>query len=100
MTNTALLRRLPRFIDSFSAGTERAWREGVLRDAQTGHLAGSILALDEILLPPRLLVPPAPFDPTAPPPEFDLSDAIPVMPEWLVMAAIFQAPSLSPAEAL
>jgi HEAT repeat protein len=96
----AALRRLRRFTEFLTSGTERAWREDVLRDAQTGHLAGSFLALDEILLPPRLLLLPAPFDPTAPPPELDLNDAIPVMPDWPDMAAIYQAPSLSAAEAV
>ncbi|MEP7357928.1 MAG: hypothetical protein ABI847_11850, partial [Anaerolineales bacterium] len=95
----ALVRRLRRLTEYLTSGTERAWREDVLRDAQTSHLAGTFFALDEILLPPRLLLLPAPFDPSAPPPEPDLNDAIPVLPDWPEMAAIFQAPSLSPAEA-
>ncbi len=98
--SSALQRRFRRMTDSLNVGAERAWREDVLHDAQTSHLAGSFFALDEILLPPRLLVLPAPFDPTAPPPELDLSDAIPVMPDWPEMAAIYQSPTLSPAEAL
>ena len=64
---SGLQQRFQRLAGRLAAGSERAWREEVLRAAQTGHLAGSIFALDEISLEPRLLPLPAPFDPTAPP---------------------------------
>jgi HEAT repeat protein len=84
----------------FTSGTERLVREDTLRYAQTSHLAGTLFALDDVLLPPRLLPLPPPFDPTAPPAEPDINAAIPILPEWPDLAAIYRAPSLTPAEAL
>ena len=92
--------RLSRLREALTSGAEQTWREDVLRYAQTTHLAGSLFSLDDILLPPRLLVPATPYDPTAPPPDLDINSAIPVMPEWPDLAAIYQMPGLSPAEAL
>src|SRR5579859_2547199 len=84
----------------FTAGTERLVREDTLRFAQTSHLAGTQFALDDILLPPRLLNLPAPYDPTAPPPDLDINSFIPILPEWPDLAAIYRAPGLTPAGAL
>jgi HEAT repeat protein len=86
--------------DFFTSGTERLVREDTLRFAQTAHLAGSVLALDDVLLPPRVLRLPAPYDPSAPPADLDINSSIPTLPEWPELAAIYRAPGLSPAEAL
>jgi HEAT repeat protein len=86
--------------DFFTSGTERLVREDTLRYAQTAHLAGTLLALDDLLLPPRVLPLPVPYDPASPPPDFDINSAIPVLPEWPDLAAIYRAPGLTPAEAL
>src|SRR5579859_1093325 len=86
--------------DFFASGTERLVREDTLRFAQTAHLAGTVLALDDVLLPPRLLLLPAPYDPTAPPADLDIDSSIPTLPEWPDLAATFRAAGLSPAEAL
>jgi hypothetical protein len=83
-----------------TAGAEQRLREDVLRFAQTSHVAGAMFALDDILIPPRLLTLPAPFDPTAPPPELDVNIAVPLLPEWPDLAAAYQSPSLTAAEAL
>jgi hypothetical protein len=86
--------------DTFTSGTERLVREDTLRFAQTAHLAGTLFALNDVLLPPRVLLLPAPYDPTAQPADLDINSTIPILPEWPDLAAIYRAPGLSPAEAL
>jgi HEAT repeat protein len=84
-----------RIRETLTAGTERNLRDDLLQLAQTMHLAGSVFALDEILLPPRLIVPDPGFDPTAPKTDEDLNVIIPVIPEWPDLAGIYRAPALS-----
>jgi hypothetical protein len=96
----ALGLRLRGLRDFLTAGTERRWREDVLQFAQTNHLAGSLFALDEILLPPRLIVPQPPFDPTAPPADEESVDIIPILPEWPELAALYGVATIGVAEAL
>src|SRR5439155_27319031 len=86
--------------ESLTAGTERNLRDDLLELAQTMHLAGSVFALDEILLPPRLIVPNPGFDPTAPNTDDDLNVVIPLIPEWPDLAGTYRAPSWSLEEAL
>ncbi|MCC7359235.1 MAG: HEAT repeat domain-containing protein [Anaerolineales bacterium] len=93
-------RRLRGLREFFIAGLERAVRQDVLRYAQSAHLAGTLFPLDEILLPPRLLLPEPAFDPNAPPQDLDLTSVIPMLPEWPELAGLYRAPSLAPAEAL
>jgi HEAT repeat protein len=95
-----LVRSLSAGRDFFASGTERLVREDTLRFAQTSHLAGSLFALEDIRLPPRLLPFPTLYDPTAPPPDPDVNSVIPVLPEWPDLAAIYRVPGLTPAEAL
>lgn len=95
-----LLERLRGVRQSLTSGTERSLREDLLRFAQTQHLAGSLFALNDILLPPRLWVSPPLFDPTQPPPDVEVTSVIPVLPDWPELAAIYRAATLSPAEAL
>ncbi len=94
-----LYARLRGLREALTAGAERNWREEVYRYAQTAHLAGSLFPLDAILLPPRLLVPEPPPDPTQPPPDEDLNTIIPVIPEWPELAALYRAPTIGVEEA-
>ena len=80
--------------EALTAGTEKRLREDTLRFAQTAHLAGTVFALNEILLPPRLLYPEPALDPTTPPPDEDLAAIIPIIPEWPDLAGIYHAPTL------
>jgi HEAT repeat protein len=96
----AIYDRLRRVREFFTSGAERNLRQDVHRWAQTSHLAGTLFALDDILLPPRLLAPEPPVDPTRPPPEEDVSVVIPVLPDWPDLAAIYHAPTISPEDAL
>lgn len=94
-------KRLKGLREYLTSGIERNLREDMLRYAQTAHLAGSLFPLDDILLPPRLLLMPKPFDPTAPEEEDEGVEAIiPVIPEWPELAATYKAPTISVEEVL
>ena len=96
----SLLERLSGLRHSLTSGAERSLREDLLRFAQTQHLAGSLFALDDILLPPRLWVSPPLFDPSQPAPDAEVTAVIPVLADWPDLAAIYRAATLSAAEAL
>lgn len=76
-------------------------RNEVLRHSQHLHLAASLFSLDEILIPPQLLLPPPQFDPEElstglefnSPSTFDL-------PDWPELAAAFGGKRISLIEAL
>jgi HEAT repeat protein len=69
--------------------------------AETMHLARAIFALDEILIPPRILVPPPPTDPTSSSelPTNSLS-VVPNLPDFVFLSGVYVAPTLSLEEAL
>lgn len=72
-----------------------------LQTIQRWHLAAPMFSLDEILIPPRLICPPLPPQAYEPPPHEDITDwAIPYTPDWPELASYYNAPWLSPAEAL
>lgn len=96
----SLLNRFTGLRQALTSGTERTLREDLFRFAQTHHLAGTLFALEDVLLPPRLWVTPPPFDPTQPPADAEVSSVIPTLPEWPELAASYRAATLSPAEAL
>jgi hypothetical protein len=84
-----------------TAGADIRLRNEALLRAQSLHLAASLFSLDEILVTPRLMVPPAPVVPGEAPPEEDIATlALPYMPDWPEMAALFRAPVISLAKAL
>jgi len=84
-----------------STGVEENHRRATLRRAQGMHLAAPLFALDEIIEVPRLLAPPAIVDPDATPADDDIvTSALPYMPAWPEMAAIYQAPSFSLPQAI
>lgn len=86
---------------SLSAGTEQRYRTEVLRSAQQNHLAAGMFSLDEILIEPRLLAPPAH---TAPGqdgyPSSVAAAIIPHLPDWPELATNFAAPTISLIQAL
>ncbi len=90
-----VLERVTGMRETFTAGAEKRFREDILRYAQTAHLAGTIFALNEILLPPRLLKPERTIDPSLPPSDDDVTVIIPIIAEWPDLAAAYHAPSLS-----
>jgi len=78
-----------------TAGTERNFRDDVLRYAQTAHLAGALFQLDQLAIPQRFLQLPPAFDPDQPPPDDDLNTIIPQLPDWPELAGIYDGPALN-----
>ena len=82
-------------------GTEIRLRNDMLRQAQGLHLAAPLFSLDEILIPPQLMAPPPPVEPGAAVQMPDITEmALPYLPDWPRLAAIYGAPRLSLEQAL
>lgn len=87
--------------ESLSAGATDRYRADLIARARTLHLARALFALDEIVLPPRLLAPVPPTDPqdTEPLPEGIIS-ILPPLPDWTLLHGVYRAPSLTIDQAL
>jgi len=85
----------------FSAGSTNRYQAEILTRANTMHLASDFFALDEIVVPPRVLAPPIPDDPegTDPTPQDTLA-VVPNLPDWTFLSGIYSAPTISLADAL
>ena len=84
-----------------ASAIEERYRQMILQQAQGYHLAAPLFSLDEILIPPRLLLPPTHATPGAPALAEDIvSLALPYTPDWPELAAIYNAPTLSIPQAL
>ncbi len=82
-------------------GVETRHRNDTLQRAQSLHLAEALFSLDEILLEPHLLAPPAPFEPETIPPHQDITEKVlPYLPDWPELPALYGAPTLSLVEAM
>ena len=87
--------------ESITANVDVRLRNDVLRQAERMHLAAPLFSLSEILLQPRLLAPPVPLEPGVQmPPEDIATGAIPYIPDWPELAALYRSPTLTLAEAL
>ena len=72
-----------------------------LRRAQGWHIAASLFSLDEVLIPPRLLLPPLPPDKEHEITATEVTDwAIPYLPDWPLFASHYGAASMTPVQAL
>jgi hypothetical protein len=84
-----------------TSGVEADHRRAILRRAQGMHLAAALFPLDDILLEPQLLAPPPRVEPGS---LIGIEDAVtltvPYLPAWPELAAVYNAPTLTPAEAL
>ena len=84
-----------------ASGTEDAHRQTVLKTAQGMHLAAPLFALDEIIIPPKLVAPPPQIDPGE---ALVLQDqtniAIPYNPHDSLLSSYYQTETLSLTEAL
>lgn len=84
-----------------SSGIEDVHRKIVYRQTQEMHIAASLFSLDEILVEPRLLAPPAQVEPgMAPHHEEIVEQSLPYLPNWPEMGAFYNAQSLGLAESL
>ena len=83
------------------AGAEDHLRHEVLLHAQQSHLASHLFSLDEVLVSPRLIVPPFyPTPGTEAPSTSIAADTLPYLPEWPELTSAFAIPTISPLEAL
>jgi HEAT repeat protein len=84
-----------------SSGIEDNHRRITLRRAQGMHLAAPLFALDEILVPPVLIAPPARVEPNGPLIGEDIvTQTLPYLPAWPELATIYGAPKLTIPKAL
>lgn len=89
--------------DSAKAGVEYHFRNDMIARAQRVHIATPLFALNEILIPPKMMAtPPIPtVDGEAENQHLDdiTMKAIPYMPDWPELSATFNAPTYTLAEA-
>jgi HEAT repeat protein len=84
-----------------ATAVEEHYRRLVLQQAQHLHLAEPLFSLDEIVLPPRLLAPLPRVEPGVPLFIEDItSTSVPYLPAWPEIGAVYNAPTLTLAEAL
>lgn len=84
-----------------SSTVEENHRRITLRRAQGMHLAAPLFALDEVLQPPLLIIPPPTIDPNAPQRLEDVvSQTLPYLPAWPEIAAAYHAPTFTLPQAL
>lgn len=81
--------------------TEYHYRNDLLRKAQSQHLAHQLFPLDDLMVAPRLLVPPMIYEPGGWSPIEDITTStIPFLIDWPVMSSVYNAPACSLADAL
>ncbi|HEX8991162.1 MAG TPA: HEAT repeat domain-containing protein [Anaerolineales bacterium] len=84
-----------------ASNIEENHRRVTLRRAQGMHLAAPLFALDEVIVEPLLMAPPAHVEPgNQAGTEDAVSLTLPYLPAWPEMAAVYDAPTLSVEEAL
>jgi HEAT repeat protein len=87
--------------ERLAASSINRYQVELITRAQTMHVSNPIFALDEVVIPPRLLAPPIPADPQSDelPPEDTLS-VVPNLPDWTFLSGLYSAPTISLANAL
>jgi HEAT repeat protein len=90
-----------RLSESLTAGATDRFRVDVAHRAQGLHLARAIFTLDEILVPPCLLVPPQPINPQAKEPiPQEMLGIIPGLPDLAQITGRYRAPTIPLFQAL
>ena len=90
-----------RLQQGFTLGASDRFRTELLMRAHTQHMARALFALEEIVVPPRLLAPPQPTDPQSsdPVPE-ELVGILPSLPDSALLAGLYRAASIPMIEGL
>jgi len=84
-----------------TSSVEENHRRSTLRRAQGMHLAAPLFALDEIIQEPRVMAPLPRVEPGGPLASEDVvTQALPYLPGWPELAAIYNAPTLTIPKAL
>jgi HEAT repeat protein len=87
--------------DSLTAGATDRFRADLLTRAQTSHVARSIFALEEVLIPPAVLAPSPWTDPLRTEPVHeDIFGVLPNIPDWTALAGLYRSPRIPLEEAL
>ena len=83
------------------SGLEGDYLQAVFKQSQGIHLAASLFPLDEIAEIPRLLAPPIIFEPNTPHKHLDIVEqTLPYLPDYPELGAFYNAPSLTPLQAI
>jgi HEAT repeat protein len=77
-------------VEAITTTSSQGYRTDLMVWAQSAHIASHLFTLEEILVPPRLLVGPPPLDPTQPP-EYDAPALFPFTPDWPQLANAYGA---------
>jgi HEAT repeat protein len=77
-------------LEALTTTAAQGYRNDLMRWAQSSHIVSHLFALEEILLPPRVLAAPAPLDPDQPP-EYDAPALFPFAPDWPQLAGSYGA---------
>ncbi len=77
-------------LEALTTTAAQGYRNDLMRWAQTSHIVSHLFALEEILLPPRVLAAPPPSDPDQPP-EYDAPALFPFAPDWPQLAESYGA---------
>ncbi len=80
-------------VEALTTSAAQGYRNDLMVWAQSSHIASHLFALEEILLPPRLLVHPPPVDPDQPP-EYDAPALFPFSPDWPQLAEAYGAANI------
>ncbi len=99
-----LNQKMAQMRDSMTASTETRLRNDVLHHVERLHLASVLFPLEDILIEPRILYPPAApdakNDKDAQSHEDVFTQTLPYLPDWPELAAAFNAPTFSLKDAL
>lgn len=83
------------------SGAEQRLRANTLKLVQSLHLASPLFALDEILIPPRLMAPPVTIIPDEEPPlDYVTENIIPYMPDFPELSGAYNGHTIPVHEAL
>ena len=72
-------------VEALTTTAAQGYRNDLMRWAQSAHVVTHLFALEEILLPPKVLAAPPPQDPDQPP-EYDAPTLFPFAPDWPQLA--------------
>lgn len=99
---TGLIRSaMNRLNESMTAGAQDRYRVELAQRAETLHAASALLALHEIVMPPRVLAPTMPTDPNqADRAAGDTLAVIPNLPDAKYLSGVYAAPSMPLTDAL
>jgi len=94
-------KRIRVFGERFSSISIDRFRGDLLRQAQRMHILQNFFQLDEIVIPPYLLAPPPPVDPTSgEAPAQNTLSVLPNLPDWHYLSGLYRAPSIAVVDAV